>query len=153
MNKMSTSAVNAGIQVFLVDDYPPVLWGLTKLIQGEYPRMSLVGTASSRNAAIAGVIQQQPDVILLDYELSNQSSLDFLSQLSVLGHHRILILIGQQYSRELTRQAIALGACGVINKESPAELLVSAIEGAHGEGRWLQQINPNLERRSIPTQH
>lgn len=153
MNKIITSTINTGIQVFLVDDYPPVLWGLTKLIQGEYPRMSLVGTASSRNAAIAGIIQQQPDVILLDYELSNQSSLDFLSQLSVLGHHRILILIGQQYSRELTRQALALGACGVINKESPAELLVRAIESAHSEGRWSQHINPNLERRVSSTQH
>jgi chemotaxis response regulator CheB len=47
--------------------------GLTKLIQGECPRMQLVGTASSRNTAIAGVIQQQPDVILLDYELANQA--------------------------------------------------------------------------------
>ena len=106
MNNLATSPTRSSIQVFLVDDYPPVLWGLTKLIQGEYPRMSLVGTANSRNAAIAGVIQHQPDVILLDYELSNQSSLDFLSQLAVLGRHRILILIGQQYSRELTRQAL-----------------------------------------------
>jgi two-component system, NarL family, nitrate/nitrite response regulator NarL len=153
VNNLAISPSSSSIQVFLVDDYPPVLWGLAKLIQGEYPRMSLVGTASSRNAAIAGVIQQQPDVILLDYELSNQSSLDFLSQLAVLGHHRILILIGQQYSRELTRQALALGACGVINKESPAELLVRAIESAHGEGRWSQQINPNSERRSPSVQH
>jgi two-component system, NarL family, nitrate/nitrite response regulator NarL len=153
VNNLAIPSISSGIQVFLVDDYPPVLWGLAKLIQGEYPRMSLVGTASSRNAAIAGVIQQQPDVILLDYELSNQSSLDFLSQLAVLGHHRILILIGQQYSRELTRQALAFGACGVINKESPAELLVRAIESAHSEGNWSQAINPNSERRVSSSHH
>jgi two-component system, NarL family, nitrate/nitrite response regulator NarL len=153
VNNLAISPSSSSIQVFLVDDYPPVLWGLAKLIQGEYPRMSLVGTASSRNAAIAGVIQQQPDVILLDYELSNQSSLDFLSQLAVLGHHRILILIGQQYSRELTRQALAFGACGVINKESPAELLVRAIESAHSEGNWSQAINPNSERRVSSSHH
>lgn len=153
MNNLAASPISSSIQVFLVDDYPPVLWGLSKLIQGEYPRMSLVGTASSRNAAIVGIIQQQPDVILLDYELSNQSSLDFLSQLAVLGRHRILILIGQQYSRELTRQALALGACGVINKESPAELLVRAIESAHSEGRWFQPINPNSERRVLSSHH
>lgn len=153
VNNLANSPIDSSIQVFLVDDYPPVLWGLAKLIQGEYPRMQLVGTANSRNAAIAGVIQHRPDVILLDYELSNQSSLDFLSQLAVLGRHRILILIGQQYSRELTRQALALGACGVINKESPAELLVRAIERAHSEGTWSQHINPSLERRALPIHH
>jgi two-component system, NarL family, nitrate/nitrite response regulator NarL len=153
VNNLATPQFNSSIQVFLVDDYPPVLWGLSKLIQGESPRMNLVGTASSRNAAITGVIQHQPDVVLLDHKLSNESSLDFLSQLAVLGRHRILILIGQQYTRELTRQALALGACGVINKESPADLLVRAIECAHSEGHWFQQINPSSERRALPAHH
>jgi DNA-binding NarL/FixJ family response regulator len=81
VNNLANFPIDSSIQVFLVDDYPPVLWGLSKLIQGEYPRMRLVGTANTRNATITGVIQHQPDVILLDYELSNQSSLDFLSQL------------------------------------------------------------------------
>jgi two-component system, NarL family, nitrate/nitrite response regulator NarL len=153
VNNLATPPINSSIQVFLVDDYPPVLWGLSKLIQGEYPRMNLVGSASSRNATIAGVIQQRPDIILLDYELSNQSSLDFLSQLAVLGRHRILILIGQLYSRELTRQALALGACGVINKESPAELMLCAIESAYNDGCWSQPINPSSERRASLAQH
>jgi two-component system, NarL family, nitrate/nitrite response regulator NarL len=153
VNNLAISPISSSIQVFLVDDYAPVLWGLAKLIQGESPRMQLVGTASSRSAAITGVIQHRPDVILLDYEISNQSSLDFLSQLAVLGHHRILILIGQQYSRELTRQALALGACGIINKESPAELLVRAIESAYSEGNWSLQINPSFERRALSNHH
>lgn len=146
---MNTSSC---IKVFLVDDYAPVLWGLSKLIQGEYPRMSLVGTANSCGSAITGVTEHRPDVILLDYGLSSQCSLDFISTLAELGHHRILILIDHEYSRELARKALANGACGVINKESPVNLLLSAIECAHYQGSWTQPINPSADRRSTITQ-
>ncbi|MEQ1599793.1 MAG: hypothetical protein ABL880_10560 [Methylotenera sp.] len=58
MNDSANSLVGSSIQIFLVDDCHPVLCGLAKLIHSEYPHMQLVGTASSRNAAITGVIQQ-----------------------------------------------------------------------------------------------
>ena len=138
------------IQVFLMDEYEPVLQGLVKLIQGEYPRMHVVGTATTRSAALTGVIRQKPDVVMLDYGLGNGSTLNFLSQLAVLGHHRILMLIGQEYSPELGRRVVALGACGVISKEAPAELLLHAIECAHKQGHWCElftQVNPVNERR------
>jgi two-component system, NarL family, nitrate/nitrite response regulator NarL len=146
---------NFGVQVFLIDDYLPALWELVKLIQNSHPRVRLVGTASTRNAALTGVIRQQPDVILLDHGLSREGTLDFLSQLAVLGHHRILMLIEPQYSPDLGRRAVALGACGVISKEAPAELLLHAIECAHRQGHLAElftQTNPVNERRH-PLRH
>lgn len=139
-----------------MDGYQPVLQGLTKLIQGEYPRMHLVGTATARSAALTGVIRQKPDVVMLDYGLGNDSTLNFLSQLAVLGHHRILLLIGQQYSPELGRRVVALGACGVISKNAPAELLIHAIECAHKQGHLCElftQKNLVSERRNFSRQH
>ena len=144
------------IQVFLIDDHQPVLREFAKLIQSEYPRMHLVGTATSRSAAITGVIRQKPDVVLLDHGLSNESTLDFLSQLAVLGRHRILILIGDQCPTELGRRAVALGACGVISKEAPAKLLLHAIECVHRHGQWCElftQKNLVIERRHFSRQH
>ena len=151
MNIVTSSPINTGIQVFLVDDYKPVLWGLAKLIEGEYPHLRLVGKANSRSAALTGVIRHKPDVVLLDHKLANESSLDFLSQLAVQGQHRILFLTGQNYSPELTRQTLALGACGVISKESPAELLLHAIDCAYWQGAWSElfdQTNPISDRRN-----
>jgi two-component system, NarL family, nitrate/nitrite response regulator NarL len=153
---MRSDSQISGIQVFLIDDYQPALRELVKLIHGGYPRVHLVGTASTRNAAITGVIRQKPDVVLLDHGLGSESTLDFLSHLAVLGHHRILMLIGQEYSPELGRRVIAFGACGVISKEAPAELLIHAIECAHEQGRWcvlFTQENPVKERRNFSRQH
>ena len=147
---MSSDTQISQIQVFLMDEYQPVLEGLAKLIQGEYPRMHLVGTATTPSATLTGVIRQKPDVVMLDYGLGNDSMLNFLSQLAVLGRHRILMLIGQQYTPELGRRVVALGACGVISKEAPAELLIHAIECAHEQGHWCElftQKNLVIERR------
>ena len=139
-----------------MDEYPPVLQGLAKLIQGEYPRMHLVGTATTRSAALTGVIRQKPDVVVLDYGLGNDSTLNFLSQLAVLGHHRILMLIGQEYSPELGRRLVALGACGVISKEAPAELLLHTIECVHRQGQWCELFTQKKlvnERRHFSRLH
>lgn len=130
---------SATINIFLVDDYQPVLWGLAKLIQGEYPRMLVVGAASTRSATMMGVSQRHPDVVLLDYRLGDEDSLHFLAQLALLGKHRILMLTGQQYSSALTRKAMALGACAVLPKDTPATLLLQAIENVHCAGCWTGQ--------------
>ena len=166
MNKTISSPISSpsdvaetqvsAIQVFLIDEYEPVLWGFAKLIQGEYPRMHLVGTATTRSAALAGVIRQKPDVVMLDYGLGNGNTLNFVSQLAVLGHHRILVLIGQEYSPELVRRLLALGACGVINKQAPTELLLHAIACAYKQGHWCElftQKNLVNERRHYSRPH
>jgi len=43
------------IRVLLVDDQKPVLWGLTKLIEGEWPRMAVAGAASTVSEALSVV--------------------------------------------------------------------------------------------------
>ena len=50
----------------------------------------------------------------------------------------------------LALSAVALGACGVINKDAPAELLLHAIECAYKQGHWCElftQKNIVIERR------
>ena len=153
---MSSDTQISPIKVFLMDEYQPVLQWLAKLIQGEYPRMHLVGTATTRSAALTGVIRQKPDVVVLDYGLGNGSTLNLLSQLAVLGHYRILMLIGQQYSPELGRRVLALGACGVISKEAPAELLLHTIECVHRQGQWCELFTQKKlvnERRHFSRLH
>lgn len=122
------------IRVFLVDDYQTVLWGLAKLIQGESPRMQLVGTAGNLSEALAGLKQHHPDVVLLDDDLVEENVLDYLPQLVAIGQHRILILTSEQYPLEFIRQLIALGASGVLDKDVPAAQLLSAIELVHSAG-------------------
>lgn len=131
------------IRIFLVDDYQTVLWGLAKLIQGEFPHMQLVGTASNIDDALAGIKQYAPDVVVLDDSLADEDILDILPQFVAIAHQRILILTSEQYSSEFIQQLIALGACGVLNKDVPAAQLLSAIELVNNEGHLPREIKLN----------
>ena len=110
-----------------------MLWGLELLIDGERPRMAVVGKATGRDAALQMAAQAQPDVILLDLDLAGELSLDFLPELLCLSAARVLIFTGMQ-DHALHERALREGACGVVRKEETAEALLQAIVRAH-QGR------------------
>lgn len=116
----------APIAVLLVDDQPAVLWGLEKLIGGEWPRMRVVGNACNRDAALKLAATVQPDVILLDLDLAGELSLDFLPELLSLSPARVLILTCLR-DRGVHERALQGGACGVVLKDEPATVLLEAI--------------------------
>ena len=75
MEPQSASTVRP-IRVLLVDDHRSVLWGLEKLIEGERPRMQVVGKATTASEALQMLEAAAPDVVLLDLDLNGQSGLD-----------------------------------------------------------------------------
>lgn len=129
---MTASSVTP-IRILLVDDQPALLWGLELLINGESPRMAVVGKASCRSTALSLAAQTQPDVILLDLDLAGELSLDFLPELLRLSPARVLIFTGV-HDGALHERALSDGACGVVRKEESAEILLQAIARAH-QGR------------------
>ena len=116
----------APISVLLVDDQPAVLWGLERLIGGEWPSMTVAGKALDRDAALRLAAEVQPDVILLDLDLAGELSLDFLPDLRSLSPARVLIFTGIA-DRALHERALRDGACGVLRKDESAEALLQAI--------------------------
>ncbi len=130
---------NGTIRVLLVDDHKSFLWGLNRLIEGERPRMEVVGSASNRADAFALAPATQPDIILLDLDLGDGvRSLDFLPDLLRETQARVLILTGVR-EREVHDTAIERGARGVVLKDEPAEVILKAIEKVHAGEYWLDR--------------
>jgi DNA-binding NarL/FixJ family response regulator len=125
------------IRVVLVDDHPMLLWGLSKLIDGERPRLEVAGTAQTVEEAERLVQREKPDVVLLDLDLGGgQSGLDAMP--AILRHEgtRIIILTGTR-DRRLREQSMLLGASGILSKEAAADTLISAITRVHAGEVWL----------------
>jgi two-component system nitrate/nitrite response regulator NarL len=118
------------IRILLVDDSQHVLWGLSKLIDAERPRMAVVGKARSIAEALEAARVHQPDVVLLDIFLAEGSSLEHLPELLQVSDARVLVLTGA-CDPELHRQALERGARGVVVKGEPAATLLQEIEHTH----------------------
>lgn len=115
------------IGVLLVDDHQTMLWGLASLINGEQPRMRVVGTASSCEDAVATSSDLAPDVIVLDLDLNGRCAIDILPRLLSNEVSRVVVLTGEREQRTLDL-AVLRGARGVMRKDASAQQVLEAIE-------------------------
>src|SRR5436189_6004788 len=115
------------IRVLLMDDHVVMRRGLRMLIESQ-PGLSVVGEATDRDAAILSAASEQPDIILLDLDLGDESGLDILPELRAAARAaRVIVLTGIRDPAE-HRQAVRLGAAGMVLKEQAIDTLVKAIE-------------------------
>src|SRR6185436_8165917 len=99
--------------------------------------MEIVGEAGNRDDALALAASEHPDIILLDLDLGGDSGMSLIADLiGAASDARIIILTGVR-EPEVHRQAVLLGAMGIVRKEKAAEVLISAIERVHAGEAWL----------------
>jgi len=125
------------IRILLVDDHQIFLTGLQLLIEKE-PDMIVVGTAGNGAETLA-LMQEHPDIVLLDLDLGNESGIDFLPQLIEPEEPPRVIIVTGVPDPELHLRAVRLGALGVVLKLDSAGLLVKAIRKVHGGEMWLNR--------------
>lgn len=126
------------IRVMLVDDHQTMLWGLTKLIESEKPKMEVVGTAQTGPEALEKINQLCPDIVLLDLDLAGTSALDLLPALQSKPGLRVLIFTGERDQEKLDL-AVFRGARGILRKDSSAEHVIKAIEKTAEGEIWLDR--------------
>jgi len=132
---MASRTTNA-IRILLVDDHAVVRAGLRMIIQSR-TGMTIVGEAGNRDDALSLADSEHPDIILLDLDLGGDSGMALIADLiAAAGDPRIIILTGLR-DPEAHRQAVLLGAMGIVKKEKAAEVLISAIERVHAGEAWL----------------
>jgi len=127
---MQPTTTHHPIGVMLVDDHQTMLWGLSRLIDGEQPRMKVVATANCFEQALEHTIHYVPDVIVLDLDLAGQCSLDILPKLLSNDVSRALVLTAERRQQTLDL-AVLRGARGVLGKDASAEQVLDAIERVH----------------------
>lgn len=126
------------IRIMIVDDHLVVRAGLHMLIE-DHPGMTVVAMASNRTEALDLSASAAPNLILLDLDLGGENALAFLAQLrETTPNARILVLTGLR-DTDAHRQAVQLGAMGVVLKEHAPDVLIKAIEKVHAGEIWLDR--------------
>jgi two-component system, NarL family, nitrate/nitrite response regulator NarL len=126
------------IRVMIIDDHAVVRAGLRMLIEN-HPTMHVVAMASSGTEALDILARESADLILLDLDLGKENGLTFVQELRAASNSaRILILTGLR-DPAAHRQAVKLGAMGVVVKDQAAEVLIKAIEKVNAGEIWLDR--------------
>jgi two-component system nitrate/nitrite response regulator NarL len=157
---MSESS-NGAIKVMLIDDHKLFRGGLRMLIDHN-KKYRVVGEAANAAEALPAIRREEPDVILLDLDLNTESGMDLLPQIRESGTSgKILILTGMR-DPEVHRTCVKLGARGLLQKDSPAEVVLKAIQRVHDGEVWFDRammssvlsdvLNQKAEKDSDPEQ-
>lgn len=135
---MPSAPVENQIKILLVDDHRSVLWGLEKLIEGESPRMVVIGKATTSAEAMRLLDEAKPDIVLLDIDLGGESGINAIPNLIAKSQARVLVLTGSRDS-SVHDAAVLAGAMGVVEKGESAETILKAIQKVSEGEIWLDR--------------
>ncbi len=138
MNSVEMAVEVDQIRVVLIDDQLLFRTGIKSLLCNR-GRIALVGEAGNRAEALAVVQREKPDIILLDHMLKGESGLEFVPNLMAAAENARILILSETRDSELPRQAVQLGARGVVSKDSSFEILAKAIERVHEGEMWLDR--------------
>jgi|SRR5687767_5764815 len=124
------------IRVGIVDDHPIVRQGLRKLLELE-DDIEVIGESENGRQALELIDDLHPDVLLLDLKMPGMDGLTTLQTLQHNSHKtRIIVLTASEDKNEWV-QAMKLGCCGIVVKQTQPDLIVKSIRKVHSGEIWL----------------
>jgi two-component system response regulator YesN len=117
-------------RIFLVDDEQPVLDGLTVTIKKHLDELEICGTARSGKDAIEGILQEKPDIVMMDVRMPGMSGLDALRELRRLASDSVTILLTAYERFDIAKEAFSLGVYDYLVKPVEQEALISTLKEA-----------------------
>jgi two-component system, NarL family, invasion response regulator UvrY len=112
--------------VYLVDDHLMLRDGLRVVLQGA--GHLVVGESADPTSALAGIRQEEPDVLVLDLNLGDHTGFELLAEIRQRKLPvRVLVLTMSAQPRHVA-EAMQLGASGYLLKGAPSRELLQAID-------------------------
>jgi two-component system, NarL family, response regulator len=137
------------IRILIVDDHPVVRAGLTSML-GTQAELSIIGSASSGEAAMVILQQHHVDVVLLDLRMPGMSGVETLLAMKRAGYRaRVIILTSFETDEDIYR-AVQAGAQGYLLKDTTLKEMVEAIRTVHSAKRYIpREIASRLAERMM----
>lgn len=139
----------SGIRIAIVDDHPVVRAGLRALIEGQ-DDLHVVGEAHDPDGALALVVGQAPDVVLMDLNLGGDvGGAEVTARLrSLPTPPEVLVLTTYDTEADVLR-VLDAGARGYLLKDAPPNELFQGIRAtARGQTALASSVAATLVRRA-----
>ena len=115
------------IKVFIVDDHYMVIEGIRSLLQNQ-KNIEWLGHATSAESCHAFLKQQQPDVILMDINLPDQSGIDLCREVKEKYPASLILGLSTFNQQSFIEKMLTNGASGYVLKNATQQELMEAIE-------------------------
>jgi DNA-binding NarL/FixJ family response regulator len=113
-------------RIFIVDDHPIMRQGLAQLINHE-PDLECVGEAPDAKAAMGGVEETKPDLVIVDISLPGKNGLELIKDLKS-ANEGILMLVHSMHDESLyVERVLRAGAHGYIMKHEGGKKVMDAM--------------------------
>ncbi|MDP1544655.1 MAG: response regulator transcription factor [Anaerolineales bacterium] len=117
------------IRLLLVDDHAVVRSGL-KMLLGGHGEMEIVGEAGSAGEAMTETERTQPNVILMDIGLPDQTGIEATRAIKAKFPDVNIVALTIHEDEEYFFQMLDAGASGYVPKRAAPEELITAIRAA-----------------------
>jgi DNA-binding NarL/FixJ family response regulator len=113
--------------------------------------LHVVGSAGTGASALSLTAAEQPDIIMLDLDLDGHAGFSLMPRLLGAALHSKIVVLASSLSPEEQREALRLGAAGVMTGQVPVEQILQCVETVHSGSRWLDgaAISSLLEERGL----
>jgi two-component system, NarL family, nitrate/nitrite response regulator NarL len=141
--------------VLIVDDHPVFLEGIGMLVE-QLDGVELAGKCDSGDAGIRALIEDPPDVVVLDFQLGDMTGLDVLEQIAERGIDVRVLFVSGRLQGEDAYRIVEAGAYGIIEKDASFNEIADAItKVARGERVMSPRVTAAVmagvaERRDQP---
>ena len=124
------------IRILLVDDHSLFRDSLSRLLQTE-PGFRVAGSCATLAEALTIIANDQPDIILLDYDLGEEQGTDALDKIRKNGYQGRILMVTAGMSDAVTVRVLESGSEGIFLKHSSPAQLVEAIRKLMAGEPWL----------------
>jgi DNA-binding NarL/FixJ family response regulator len=114
-------------RVFLVDDHPLVREWLAALIACQAD-LVVCGEADSAPKALSGIMESQPDIVIVDLSLgSGRSGLDLIKDIATAQEGVAILVLSMHEEPIYAERALRAGAAGYVAKREATKNIITAI--------------------------
>lgn len=132
------------IRVLIAESYPVYRDGLLAAIRAR-PGMKAIGTTESGDAALRAVRSEQPDVLVLDVDLTGIAGLTVIRAIAEEDLATRTLVVSANARRSMIYEAVSAGASGYLLKSEDASVICEGIVRiAGGENLWDGEVQQAL---------
>ncbi len=95
--------------------------------------VAVCGQCATFEEAVAILSSERVDVLLLDYDLGTELGIEFVKSLQLFKETPRILMVTAGMTEKAKREALSVGAAGIVLKHSPPEILIEAIRKTASE--------------------